>query len=66
MEEGPAMELSARLERFIKGSLAGIFSAQSNIDLNNSFTVFSVRDLPDQLRPLAIHMILDYISELKI
>ena len=61
MEEAPAMELSARLERFIKGSLTGIFSAQSNIDLRNSFTVFSVRDLPDQLRPLAIHMILDFV-----
>ncbi len=61
MEEPAAMELSARLERFVKGSLTGIFSAQSNIDLKNSFTVFSVRDLPDQLRPLAIHMILDYI-----
>lgn len=61
MEEGPAMELAARLERFIKGSLTGIFSAHSNIDLKNSFTVFSVRDLPDQLRPLAIHMILEYV-----
>lgn len=61
MEEPPAMELAARLERFIKGSLAGIFSAHSNINLSNSFTVFSVRDLPDQLRPLAIHMILDYV-----
>ena len=61
MEEGSAMELAARLERFVKGSLAGIFSSQSNIDLSNSFTVFSVRDLPDQLRPLSIHMILDYV-----
>lgn len=61
MEEGPALELSARLEKFVKGSLTGIFSAQSNIDLSNSFTAFSVRDLPDQLRPLAIHMILDYV-----
>ena len=61
MEEPAAAELAARLERFIKGSLVGIFSAQSNIDLSNSFTVFSVRDLPDQLRPLAIHMILDYV-----
>lgn len=61
MEEPSAMELSARLERFVKGSLTGIFSSQSNIDLKNSFTVFSVRDLPDQLRPLAIHMILDYV-----
>ncbi|MBI2335011.1 ATP-binding protein [Candidatus Daviesbacteria bacterium] len=61
MEEPAAMELSVRLERFIKGSLAGIFSAQSNIDIANSFTVFSVRDLADQLRPLAMHMILDYV-----
>lgn len=61
MEEAAAMELSARLERFIKGSLTGIFSSQSNIDIKNSFTVFSVRDLPDQLRPLAIHMILDFV-----
>lgn len=61
MEEANAQELSARLERFIKGSLAGIFSAHSNINIQNSFTVFSVRDLPDQLRPLAIHMILDFI-----
>ncbi|MBI4038672.1 ATP-binding protein [Candidatus Daviesbacteria bacterium] len=61
MEEGAAMELSARLEKFIKGSLTGIFSSQSNIDLSNAFTVFSVRDLPDQLRPLAMHMILDYV-----
>ncbi len=61
MEENSAMELAARLERFIKGSLAGIFSSQSNIDIKNSFTAFSVRDLPDQLRPLAIHMILDFV-----
>lgn len=61
MEEASALDLAARLERFVKGSLAGIFSSQSNINLTNSFTVFSVRDLPDQLRPLAIHMILDFV-----
>lgn len=61
MEERPALELAARLERFIKGSLAGIFSSASNVDITNSFTVFSVRDLADQLKPLSIHMILEYI-----
>ena len=61
MEEKVALDLSARLERFIKGSLAGIFSSPSNINLSNSFTVFSIRDLPDQLRPLAMYMILEYI-----
>lgn len=61
MEEPQAVELAFRLERFIKGSLSGIFSAPSNINLNNSLIVFSVRDLADQLRPLAMYLILDYV-----
>lgn len=61
MEDIRAQELSFRLERFIKGSLAGIFSAPSNINLNNQLIVFSVRELADQLRPLAMYLILDYI-----
>ncbi len=61
MEDKSAQELAYRLERFIKGSLAGIFSAQSNIILDSPLIVFSVRDLADQLRPLAMYLILDYI-----
>lgn len=61
MEETTASSLALRLERFIKGSLAGIFSTPSNIKIQNQLTVFSVRDLPDQLRPLAMYLILDYI-----
>lgn len=61
MEEKDALSLAARLERFIKGSLSGIFSSPSNINITNSFTVFSVRDLEDLLRPLAMYMILDHI-----
>ena len=61
MEDKEAQDLAYRLERFIKGSLSGIFSAPSNINLENQLTVFSVRDLADQLRPLAMYLILDYI-----
>lgn len=61
MEEQQAQDLAFRLERFIKGSLSGIFSAQSNLRLKNSLIVFSVRDLADQLRPLAMYLILDYV-----
>ena len=61
MEDKEAQELAYRLERFIKGSLAGIFSAPSNINLDNQLIVFSVRDLADQLRPLAMYLILEYI-----
>ncbi|MDO8570843.1 MAG: ATP-binding protein [Candidatus Daviesbacteria bacterium] len=61
MEDAMSQSLALRLERFIKGSLAGIFSAQSNVQINNQLTVFSVRDLPESLRPLAMYLILDYI-----
>jgi conjugal transfer ATP-binding protein TraC len=61
MEDPQASSLALRLEKFIKGSLQGIFSSPSNVKIDNQLTVFSVRDLPDQLRPLAMHLILDYI-----
>lgn len=61
MEDQLSSDLAARLERFIKGSLSGIFSSPSNINMDNSFTVFSIRELPDELRPLAMYMILEYI-----
>jgi type IV secretory pathway VirB4 component len=53
--------MADRLEKFIKGSLAGIFNQPSNIDIKNPFTVFSLKELEDELRPIAMYIILDYI-----
>ncbi|MBI4037509.1 DUF87 domain-containing protein [Candidatus Curtissbacteria bacterium] len=61
MEEPEAKALADRLEKFVKGSLVGIFNQQSNIDIRNTFTVFSIRDLEDELRPIAMYLILDFI-----
>lgn len=61
MEEPDAKALSDRLEKFIKGSLAGIFDQRSNLDIKNPFTVFSIRDLEEELRPIAMFIILDFI-----
>lgn len=61
MEDPNSQEMAFRLERFIKGSLSGIFSAPTNITIQNQLTVFSVRDLPEELRPLAMYLIIDYI-----
>ena len=61
MEEPQAKGLADRLEKFVKGSLIGIFNQQSNIDIKNTFTVFSIKDLEDELRPIAMFLILDYI-----
>lgn len=61
MEDKDAASLAARLERFIKGSLSGIFNQQSTVDIKAPFVVFSTRELEDKLRPIAIFIILDYI-----
>ena len=61
MESNDAQNLAARLEKFIKGSFRGIFDQKSNFDLKNQFTVFSVRDIEDDLRPIAMFLILDFI-----
>ncbi len=61
MEDANAKELALRIEKFIKGSLSGIFNQQSNFDIKNPFTVFSVKALEDQLRPIAMHIILDFV-----
>lgn len=61
MEDPVAKDLAFRLEKFIKGSLAGIFNQQSNFDIKNPLTVFSVKYLEDELRPIAMHIILDFV-----
>lgn len=61
MEDSEARGLAERLEKFIKGSLSGIFNQKSNLDINNPFTVFCIKDLEAQLRPIAMFIVLDFI-----
>lgn len=61
MENQPAKELAYTLEKFIKGSASGIFNQQSNFEINNPLTVFSIRNLEEALRPVAMHIILDFV-----
>lgn len=61
METPEAKELGDRLEKFITGSASGIFNQHSNFDIKNPFTVFGIRDLEENLRPVAMYIVLDYI-----
>lgn len=61
METAVAQNLALRLEKFVKGSFGTIFNSRSNIKLTNNFTVFSFKNLEDQIRSLAIFIIVDYI-----
>jgi hypothetical protein len=61
MEEAVSKTLSARLERFVMGSIKGIFDQQSNIDIDAPITVFSMRDIADEIRPIVMFNILDFV-----
>lgn len=54
-------ELADRLYRFTEGSFAGFTNHPTNIDINNRLIVYSLRDLEDELRPIAMYIILNFI-----
>ncbi len=58
---GSGPGLAQRLRKFTTGTFAGIFSQQSNIDINNTMVVFNIRDLEDELRPVAMYIVLSHI-----
>jgi conjugal transfer ATP-binding protein TraC len=58
---GNGPQLAQRLRKYTSGTFAGIFSQQSNIDINNPMVVFNLRDLEDELRPVAMYIVLNYI-----
>ena len=53
--------LIRRLQRFTKGVYSNFFNQQSNISADNRLVVFGTRDMEDELRPMALFMILRYI-----
>ena len=59
--DGSGPSLAQRLRKYTTGTFAGIFSQQSNIDINNSMVVFNIRDLEDELRPVAMYIVLSHI-----
>ena len=62
--------VAKRLTKFTEGTFAGLFNQPTNVTLDRPFIVFSIRDLEESLRPIAMYMILTYVwnlirSELK-
>ena len=58
---GSGPKLAQRLRKYTSGTFAGLFSEQSNIKIDNQLVVFNVRDLEDELRPVAMYVALNYI-----
>jgi conjugal transfer ATP-binding protein TraC len=58
---GTGPQLAQRLRKYTTGTFAGIFSQQSNINIDNPMVVFNIRDLEDELRPVAMYIVLNFI-----
>lgn len=59
-----AKELSVKIEKYVAGSYANFFNQPTNINLSRKLIVFSIRDMEDELRPIAMYIILRYIWNL--
>ncbi len=65
-----AESLSKRLEKYVTGSYSGFLNHPTNLEMKNKLVVFSIRDMEEELRPIAMYVILHFIwnlvrSELK-
>lgn len=56
-----AANLVARLQKFTSGTFSGLLNSPTTVEMRNQLVVFSVRDLEDELRPMAIYTIVNYI-----
>ncbi len=56
-----AEDLAKKLEKYTTGTYSGIFNKPTNVDLKNGLVVFCIRDLEEELRPVATFVILNYI-----
>ncbi len=56
-----AESLVQRISKYTKGTWSGFVNKPTNVDINNKFVVFSIRDMEDELRPVAMYIITHYI-----
>lgn len=56
-----ADSIMTRLTKYTKGSWAGFINQPSNVDINRKFIVFSVRDMEDDLKPVAMYLVTHFI-----
>ncbi len=56
-----ADSLVQRLSKYTKGTWSGFINHPSNVDINKKFVVFSLRDMEDELKPVAMYLVTHYI-----
>ncbi len=56
-----AESLASRIKKYTEGTFAGFLNHKTNIEAENKYIVFNIRDMEDELRPVAMYLVLHYI-----
>ena len=56
-----ADSLATRMERYTEGIFSGFLNKPTNVNIENQLTVFNIRDMEGELRPVAMYIILQFI-----
>ncbi len=56
--------LVQRLTKYTKGTWSGFINRPSNLDINKKLVVFSLRDMEDELKPIAMYIVMHHIWSL--
>ena len=56
-----AEDLAVRLEKYTEGVFAGFLNNTTNIQVDNKLVVFNIRDMEEELRPIAMYIVLQFI-----
>lgn len=56
-----AESMALRLKKYTHGTFAGFLNQPTNVNLSNQIIVFGIRDMEEELRPVAMYLVLNYI-----
>ncbi len=59
MEGGES--LAIRLKKYTEGIYSGFLNQHTNVDIENQLVVFNIRDMEEELRPVAMHLVLGFL-----
>ena len=56
-----AQSLVIRIKKYTEGTFSGFLNRPTNVTLDNQLVVFSIRDMEDELKPIAMYLVLNFI-----
>lgn len=56
-----AESLVIRIKKYTEGTFSGFLNRPTNVSLDNQLVVFSIRDMEDELKPIAMYLVLNFI-----